>query len=68
MVTGKQFVKYAMVATFGLVLHFTILTGLTELAHFHYTLSFLAALPFTFGTKFLLDKYWTFRNQPGGGL
>ena len=51
MVTSQQFVKYALVATFGLVLHFVILTTLTELANIHYTLSFLVALPFTYGSS-----------------
>ena len=59
---SRQLVKYSIVATFGLILHFFILTGLTELAGLHYTLSFLAALPFTYTGKFLLDKYWTFRS------
>jgi putative flippase GtrA len=60
---GVQFIKYTLVAVAGLLLHIGILTGLVELVNVHYTLAFLAALPFTFGGKFLLDKYWTFTNE-----
>ena len=60
---GVQFVKYTIVALAGLLLHMGILAGLVELAGVHYTLAFLAALPFTFGGKFILDKYWTFTNE-----
>jgi hypothetical protein len=60
---GVQFVKYTIVALAGLLLHMGILAGLVELAGVHYTLAFLAALPFTFAGKFLLDKYWTFTNE-----
>ncbi len=64
---GVQFVKYTLVAVAGLLLHMGILAGLVELAGVHYTLAFLAALPFTFGGKFLLDKYWTFTNDTSLG-
>jgi hypothetical protein len=59
---GVQFVKYTIVAVAGLLLHMGILAGLVEFAGVHYALAFMAALPFTFGGKFLLDKYWTFTN------
>ncbi len=59
----KQFLKYACVATLGMGLHFAILTSLTELTGLYYWASFLAALPFTYTVKFLLDKYWTFKLQ-----
>jgi hypothetical protein len=60
---GVQFVKYTLVALAGLLLHMGILAGLVELAGVHYTLAFMAALPFTFAGKFILDKYWTFTNE-----
>ena len=60
---GAQFVKYSIVAVAGLLLHMGILAGLVELAGVHYTLAFMAALPFTFAGKFILDKYWTFTNE-----
>ena len=60
---GVQFGKYTLVALAGLLLHMGILAGLVELAGVHYTVAFMAALPFTFGGKFLLDKYWTFTNE-----
>ena len=59
---GRQFLKYSLVAVFGLLLHLAILSGLVELAGFHYTAAFLSALPFTFAGKFLLDKRWTFKE------
>ena len=60
---GVQFIKYSLVAVAGLLLHMGILAGLVEFAGVHYTLAFMAALPFTFGGKFILDKYWTFTNE-----
>ena len=60
---GAQFVKYSLVAIAGLLLHMGILAGLVEFAGVHYTLAFMAALPFTFAGKFILDKYWTFTNE-----
>ena len=62
-VWGVQFLKYTLVAVAGLLLHMGILAGLVEFAGVHYTLAFLAALPFTFAGKFILDKYWTFTNE-----
>jgi len=59
---GKQFAKYCSVAVLGLLLHLAILSGLVELAGFHYTAAFLSALPFTFASKFLLDRGWTFQK------
>tara|TARA_R100000687_G_C6311894_1_gene100828 strand:+ start:23 stop:373 length:351 start_codon:yes stop_codon:yes gene_type:complete len=59
---GVQFIKYSLVAVVGLLLHMGILAGLVEFAGVHYTLAFMAALPFTFGGKFILDKYWTFTD------
>ena len=79
-VWGVQFLKYTLVAVVGLLLHMGILAGLVEFAGVHYTLAFLAALPFTFAGKFILDKYWTFNEtdlattiresdaRPGGEL
>ena len=64
---GAQFVKYSLVAIAGLLLHMGILAGLVEFAGVHYTLAFMAALPFTFGGKFILDKYWTFTNDTSLG-
>ena len=64
---GVQFVKYIIVALAGLLLHMGILAGLVELAGVHYTLAFLAALPFTFAGKFILDKYWTFTDDASLG-
>ena len=63
---GVQFVKYSLVAVAGLLLHMGILAGLVEFAGVHYTLAFIAALPFTFAGKFILDKYWTFTNDTLG--
>lgn len=58
----RQFAKYATVAIIGLFLHLGLLTALVELVHIHYTISFIAALPLTYVTKFALDKQWTFRQ------
>ena len=60
---GPEFVRYTLVAIAGLLLHMGILAGLVELAGVHYTIAFISALPFTFGGKFILDKYWTFTNE-----
>jgi putative flippase GtrA len=59
---GWQFVKYCAVAMLGLLMHLGILSALVELLNLHYTVAFLAALPFTFASKFLLDKTWTFKQ------
>jgi hypothetical protein len=64
---GVQFIKYSLVAVAGLLLHMGILAGLVEFAGVHYTLAFMAALPFTFGGKFILDKYWTFTDDTSLG-
>jgi hypothetical protein len=64
---GAQFVKYSLVAIAGLLLHMGILAGLVEFAGVHYTLAFMAALPFTFAGKFILDKYWTFTDDTSLG-
>ena len=65
---GVQFIKYSLVAVAGLLLHMGILAGLVEFAGVHYTLAFMAALPFTFAGKFILDKYWTFTNDTETGV
>jgi hypothetical protein len=64
---GVQFIKYSLVAVVGLLLHMGILAGLVEFAGVHYTLAFMAALPFTFAGKFILDKYWTFTDDTSLG-
>jgi len=59
---GKQFIKYAVVAGLGLVLHLAILSALVELTGLHYTVAFICALPFTAASKFLMHRSWTFRR------
>lgn len=59
---SAQAVKYSLVGVAGLVLHWAVLTGLVELAGVHYQVAFAVALPFTFTSKFILDKFWTFRR------
>ncbi|MCK5641344.1 MAG: GtrA family protein [Gammaproteobacteria bacterium] len=61
-VYGRQFIKYILVAFFGLLLHLGILSGLVELAGIHYTIAFVLALPFTAASKFLMHRSWTFRK------
>lgn len=57
----KQMGQYCLVGLLGLFLHLRIIAGWVELAGFYYSLAFISALPLTYGSKFVLDKCWTFR-------
>jgi putative flippase GtrA len=59
-ITG-QLIRYAFVGGFGFVLHLSIIALQVELLNVPYWLAFPLALPFTYSTKFLLDKFWTFK-------
>lgn len=60
-ITG-QFIRYGCVGTLGFCLHLAIIGGLVEWFGLKYWVAFPLAIPLTYTTKFLLNKYWTFRR------
>jgi putative flippase GtrA len=55
-----QVVKYALVGLWGVALHLAIIALCINLFGLPYWVGFIAALPFTYSSKFLLNKFWTF--------
>jgi putative flippase GtrA len=57
----QQGFQYAVVGLLGAVLHLGMITLGMELVGLPYWAGFVLALPFPYSTKFLLNKYWTFK-------
>lgn len=66
--TLRQFIKFAVVGTINTVLDFGVYLGLTRWLHLHYLVANLLAFILAASSSFILNKYWTFRDNRLDGL
>ena len=59
----RKFAKFTVVGCSGFIIHMGVLYGLTELGHLWYIVSATIALLIAATNNYLINHYWTFREQ-----
>jgi len=66
--TLRQFIKFGLVGGINTVLDFGVYLALTRWLDLHYLVANLVAFILAASSSFILNKYWTFRDNRLAGL
>ncbi len=66
--TLRQFIKFGLVGASNTVLDFGVYLALTRWLDLHYLIANLIAFSLAASSSFILNKYWTFRDNRLDGL